>query len=285
MDSATERPKAILFLILAAVLWSTGGVMIKALSWQPIAILAGRSIFSSILFLVYLRRFPIHWTRWKILAAVAHILTAFLFVSATKLTTSANAIFLQYTAPVYIVLLGIWFLKERPSWLDWGSMFIIFLGMILFFGDKLSLNGRYGNILAMLSGLTMAVMNVSLRAQKDGVPAESILLAHLFTAFVGFPYVLKEAWTVNNWLIILYLGIFQIGFSFVFFTSAIKHVPAIEATLISTLEPVLNPVWVFLFIGEEPGRFALIGGLIVLAGVALNAVGSARAAPAPAESD
>ena len=283
MDYAPERRRSILFLILAATLWSTGGLMIKAISWGPVAILGGRSIFSSIMFLIYLRRFPIHWTRWKIIAAIAHILTAFLFVTATKLTTAANAIFLQYTAPVYIILLGAWFLRERPSRNDWGSMVIIFAGMALFFGDRLSLNGLEGNILAVLSGFSMAVMNVSLRAQKDGSPAESILMAHLFTAIIGFPAVLRESWTVTNWLIVLYLGIFQIGLSFIFFTSAIKHVPAIEATLISTLEPVLNPVWVFLFLGETPGRFALIGGLIVLAGVALNAVGSARAAPQPAE--
>jgi len=122
-------------------------------------------------------------------------------------------------------------------------------------------------------------MTVALRAQKDGSPAESILIAHFFMAIVGFPFVLKESWTVTNWLIILYLGVFQIGLSFVFFSAAIKHIPALEATLISTLEPVLNPIWVFLFIGEQPGLFALIGGLIVLCGVALNAVSSARAAP------
>ena len=142
--------------------------------------------------------------------------------------------------------------------------------------------GRYAAAMLLFSGVTMAVMNVSLRAQKDGTPVESILLAHLFTAIVGFPFVLKETWTLNSWLIIVYLGIFQIGLSFVFFTSAIKHVPAIEATLISTLEPILNPVWVFLFIGEQPGRFALLGGFIVLAGVAMNAIGGARAAQ-PAE--
>ncbi len=279
MDSAPERRRAILFLILTATLWSTGGLLIKAISWGPVAILGGRSIFSSILFLIYLRRFPIRWTRWKIAAAIAHVFTAFLFVTATKLTTAANAIFLQYTAPVYIILLGAWFLKERPSRTDWLSMVIIFAGMALFFGDKLSTDGLEGNILAILSGVSMAVMNVALRAQKDGTPAESILLAHLFTAIVGFPYVLKESWTISNWLIILFLGVFQIGLSFVFFTAAIKHVPAIEATLISTLEPILNPVWVFLFLGEEPGRFAIFGGLIVLAGVAWNAIASARAAP------
>lgn len=283
MDSVPERRRAILFLMLAATLWSTGGLLIKAIDWSPVSILAGRSIFSSIVFLLYLRRFPTHWTRWKITAAVAHLFTAFLFVTATKLTTAANAIFLQYTAPVYIILLGLWFLKERPSRTDWGSMAIIFAGMLLFFGDKLSFNGLEGNVLAVLSGLSMAVMNVSLRAQKDGTPADSILVAHLFMAIVGFPSVLRESWTLTNWLIILALGVFQIGISFLFFTAAIKHVPAIEATLISTLEPVLNPVWVFLFLGEQPGRFALVGGVIVLAGVALNAIGSARAAPQPAE--
>ncbi len=256
--------------------------MIKAISWQPLAILGGRSLFSSIVLLLYVRRIPLKWTRWKILAAVSHILTASLFIMATKLTTAANAIFLQYTAPVYIVLLAAWFLHERPTGMDWVSMVVIFAGMLLFFGDKLSLNGLYGNLLAVLSGITLALLTVSMRAQKSGMPAESILLANLFTAVAGFPFVLKEAWTVTNWLIILYLGIFQIGLSFLFFSVAIKHIPALDATLISTLEPVLNPLWVFLFIGEKPGLFALAGGVIVLGGVALNAITSARAAPEPA---
>jgi drug/metabolite transporter (DMT)-like permease len=283
MDTSSERRKAILFVILAAILWSTGGLMIKIISWGPLAIMGGRSIFSSILLLLYVRRIPTKWTRWKILASVSHVLTASLFVTATKMTTAANAIFLQYTAPVYIVLLAAWFLHERPTRTDWISMVIIFSGMLLFFGDKLSLDGLYGNLLAVLSGITMALMAVSMRAQKGGNPAESILLAHLFTAVVGFPFVLKEAWTVTNWLIILYLGVFQIGLSFLFFSMAIKHIPALEATLISTLEPVLNPVWVFLFVGEQPGLFALVGGVIVLGGVALNAISSARApAPEPA---
>lgn len=282
MDSPAERPRAILFLVLAAALWSTGGLLIKSISWQPLAILVGRNIFSSAVLLLYLRRFPTRWTSWQIGAAVAHILTAFLFISATKLTTAANAIFLQYTAPIYIVLLAFWLLRERPASTDWSSMVIIFAGMLLFFGDKLSLSGLYGNLLAVLSGLTMAVMTVSLRAQKRGAPAESILLAQVFTVVFGFPLLLRESWTISNWLIIVYLGVFQIGLAFILFSSAIKHVPAIEATLISTLEPILNPLWVFLFLGESPGKFALIGGLIVLAGVAMSALGGARTATAPA---
>jgi drug/metabolite transporter (DMT)-like permease len=276
MRSPLDHRKSIIFIVIAAVLWSTSGVMIKIISWQPIAILAGRSIFSSVVFLVYLRRVPTKWTRWKLLASAAYILTQFLYIWSIKLTTAANAIFLQYTAPVYVILLALWFLHEKPTRVDWSSMLIIFVGMVLFFGDKLSANGFYGNILAAISGVTSALMTVSLRAQKDGVPAESILAANLFTAIIGVPFILNESWTATNWLILAYLGTFQMGLSFLLFTNAIKHVPALEANLISTLEPVLNPVWVFLFIGETPGSFALIGGIIVLAGVALNAINGAR---------
>jgi drug/metabolite transporter (DMT)-like permease len=278
MDPVSERRKALIFLGLAAILWSTSGVLVKIIDWQPMAILTGRSLFASLVFFVYLRRIPTQWTRWKVLAAVASILTQFLFVTSTKLTTAANAIFLQYTAPIYVVLLAFWFLREKPSRTDWVSMFVIFAGLMLFFGDKLSTNGFYGNVLAILSGVTSAVMVVSFRAQKDGAPAESALIASLAMAVFGFPSIFKETWTATNWLIIAYLGLFQIGLAFVFFTKGIKHIPALEANLVGTLEPVLNPVWVFLFLGERMGTYALLGGLVVLGGVALSAVGSARAA-------
>ena len=277
MDSLSERRKAILYLALAAILWSTSGLFVKILDWQPISILAGRSIFASIVFLIYLRRIPTRFSMWQLLAAGMFILTQFLFVTSTKMTTAANAIFLQYTAPIYVVLLAFWFLREKPSRTDWLSMLIIFLGLTLFFGDKLSTDGFYGNLLAILSGVTSAVMMVSFRAQKNGNPAESNLIAFLLTATLGFPFVLKETWTLTNWSILAFLGVFQIGLAFIFFTQGIKHIPALEANLIGTLEPVLNPIWVFLFYGESMGAFALIGGLVVLSGVILSAVGSAKA--------
>jgi len=278
MDSLSERRKAILYLALAAILWSSSGLFVKILDWQPISILAGRSLFASVVFLIYLRRIPTRFSMWQVLAAAMFILTQFLFVTSTKLTTAANSIFLQYTAPIYVVLLGYWFLREKPSRTDWLSMLIIFIGLTLFFGDKLSTDGLYGNLLAILSGVTSAVMMVSFRAQKNGNPAESNLIAFLFTATLGFPFVLKETWTVTNWSILAFLGIFQIGFAFIFFTQGIKHIPALEANLIGTLEPILNPIWVFLFYGESMGAFALIGGLVVLGGVILSAVGSTKAA-------
>lgn len=278
MDPLSERRKAIFYLVITAVLWSTSGLFVKILDWQPLAILAGRSLFAAVVFLMYLKRLPTRFGLWQLLAALMFILTQFLFITSTKMTTAANSIFLQYTGPIYVVLLAYWLLGEKPSRTDYISMFVIFLGLTLFFADRLSPEGFYGNLLAILSGMTGAVMMVSFRAQKNGNPAESNLIAFLVTATCGFPFILKETWTASSWLILAFLGIFQIGFAFIFFTKGIKHIPALEANLIGTLEPVLNPIWVFLFYGESMGRFALVGGLVVLGGVVMSAVGSAKAA-------
>ncbi|HZJ25005.1 MAG TPA: EamA family transporter [Anaerolineales bacterium] len=277
MTPLTERGKAILFLALAAMLWSTAGVFVKALDWQPVSILGGRGLFTGIVFLLYLRRLPTKWSWWMVLAAGASIATQFLFITSTKLTTAANSIFLQYTAPIYVVLLAYWLLREKPSRTDWAAMGIILLGLLLFFGDQLSTEGFYGNILAVISGVTAAVMMVAFRAQKDSSPEDSVLLASLVIAIFGFPSILKESWTVTDWLSIAYLGIIQIGLAFILFTRGIKHIPALEANLIGTLEPILSPVWVFLFLGERMGAFALLGGLVVLVGVVINAVASTQA--------
>jgi drug/metabolite transporter (DMT)-like permease len=277
MTSLTERRKATVFLILAATLWSTAGVFVKALDWHPVSILAGRGLFTSIVFLLYLRRLPKNITRWTLLAAGASIATQVLFVISTKMTTAANSIFLQYTAPIYVVLLAYWFLHERPSRTDWISMGIIFLGLLLFFGDQLSPDGFYRNILAVISGMTAAVMMVAFRAQKDSSPEDSVLIASLVIGIFGFPSILKESQMITNWLSVAYLGVIQIGLAFILFTKGIKHIPALEANLIGTLEPILSPVWVFLFVGERMGKFALLGGLVVLIGVIVSAVASAQA--------
>jgi drug/metabolite transporter (DMT)-like permease len=277
MIASLDRRKAILFLLIAAVLWSTSGIFLKILNWQPIAVLAGRSLFSSLVFLVYLRRIPLRFTRWQWVAALSSVLTQFLYITAIQMTTAANAIFLQYTAPVYILLLGYWFLREKPSRADWVAMLVIFAGLGLFFGDSLSPGGFAGNLLAIISGMTMALMTVAMRAQKDGTPAESFLLANLLGVLLGGYYVFQQPWTVSNWAVVGYLGIFQIGLAFLFYSIAIKVIPALETTLIGTLEPILNPVWVFLFVGERPGPMALLGALIVLVGVTISSIASARA--------
>ena len=271
-----DRRKAVILLLITVLLWSTSGLFVKILNWHPLAVSGVRSAIAALVIWAYIRRPNFVWSLPLIGGALAYLGAQSLFVAATTLTSAANAIFLQYTAPIYVVLLAYWLLREKPSRTDWISMGIIFLGLLLFFGDQLSPDGFYGNILAVLSGLTSAVMMVSFRAQKNSTPEDSVLIASLVIAVFGFPSVLKESWTISNWSVVAYLGIFQIGVAFIFFTKGIKHIQALEANLIGTLEPILNPVWVFLFLGEQMGKSALLGGLVVLVGVIVSAVGSAR---------
>ena len=278
MNPSGTRRQAILFLVLTAILWSSSGLLVKIISWQPLSILSGRSILSSVVFWIFLK-YPtrFNWTRLQVIGAVAYVGTQIFFIMATKLTTAANAIFLQYTLPIYIVFFGYWFLNERPQRADWISLIVIFAGLFLFFGDDLNFDGFTGNILAIVSGMAMALLMLCMRKQKDGTPANTILLGNILGAVIGLPFLFQESYSLPNLGIIAYLGIFQIGLSFVLYSIAIKQVQALEATLILTLEPILNPLWVFLVIGETPGKLALIGGMFVIGAVTARAVVSARA--------
>ena len=278
MPASGTRRQAILFLVLTAILWSSSGLLVKIISWQPLSILSGRSILSTAVFWIFLKcptRF--RWTRLQVVGAFGYVGAQLFFIMATKLTTAANAIFLQYTLPIYIVLFGYWFLNERPQRADWISLAVIFTGLFLFFGDDLNFNGFSGNILAIVSGMAMAVLILCMRKQKDGTPANTIFLGNIIGVVIGLPFLLQESFSPSSLGIIAYLGIFQIGLSFVLYSIAIKQVQALESSLILTLEPILNPLWVFLVIGETPGKLALIGGMLVIGAVTARAVVSARA--------
>lgn len=268
-------------MLLTAVLWSSSGLLVKVSAWPPLAILSGRSLVAALVFLLYLRRVEFHLTRWQVIGALGYVGMQLFFIMATKLTTAANAIFLQYTAPVFVALFGWLLLNERPRRADWLAMTVIFVGMVLFFGDRLSFDGMLGNVLAIISGVAMAATTVAMRAQRRGTPANTILLGNMLGFVIGLPVLLQQTFTPQDVGIILYLGVFQIGISFVLYSVAIKHVAALEAVLILTLEPILNPLWVFLVLGETPGRYALLGGLLVLGAVVVRAVNGSRATAAP----
>ncbi|MEI6290513.1 MAG: EamA family transporter [Chloroflexota bacterium] len=270
------RQKAMLYLMLTAALWSTSGLWIKVISWSPLAILGGRSFVAFFVFLIYLRNSKIKFSWLQLLGSVCYVLTQLTFVWATKLTTAANAIFLQYASPIYVVILGYIFLKEKPQKADWAAMVVIFSGLFLFFGEKLSFDGFYGNILAIISGMTFAVVMLVMRYQRENNPAQIILIGNAIGFFLGLPFIFKETINFPNAAIILYLGIFQIGLSFVFYSKAIKYVKALESNLILTLEPILNPLWVFLVIGEKPAKLALAGSFLVISAIIFRAYISSR---------
>jgi drug/metabolite transporter (DMT)-like permease len=261
----TERGKAFAGLVGCALLWSVGGVLIKWVNWHPLAIAGMRSAIAAALFWVVLRPRKFAWSWPMVGGAMAYAATILLYVPAVKLTTAANAILLQYTAPIYVALFGIWFLKEKPSKLDWISIVVTLGGMMLFFREGLASRSFLGDLLAALSGITIAWMTLFLRKQKDARPLESLLLGNVLTALCGLPFMfVGPAPDIKGWAGLLFLGVFQLGLAYLLFGTAVRHVTALEAILVSTLEPILNPVWVVLLIGEVPSPWALAGGALVL---------------------
>jgi drug/metabolite transporter (DMT)-like permease len=206
------------------------------------------------------------------------------FVAANKLTTAANAILLQYTAPLYAAAFGWILLRERAALLDWVTIAVVLGGMALFFMDKLTLGGMRGNVLAIVSGVFFAGAMVSFRAQKDGSSLESILLGHAITFAVSLPFLWKGSPGPAGWAGLLFLGVFQIGISSILLAYGMKHVAALQSLLIAVIEPIFNPVWVFLAVGELPGPRALAGGLVILAAVTARSALSLRSAVRPAAS-
>lgn len=239
-------------------------MLIKSVHWNSLAIAGARSWIAAATVLLLVPRVRWSFTPVKWATAICYTGTVALFVSANKLTTAANAIFLQYTAPIYIAILGAWLLKERPARLDWLLILITQGGIALFFLDELRPGHLLGNVFALASGLSFAALTLLLRLQKDGSPFESVLLGNILTGLLGLPFMFDAcpSWGSVGGLVLL--GVVQLGLPYVLFASAIRQVRALEASLISTLEPVLNPLWAFLFLQESPGRWALWGGTIVI---------------------
>jgi drug/metabolite transporter (DMT)-like permease len=266
----SERRKAALALVAAALLWSTGGVLIKWVPWNGMAISGTRSLITAVLFWIVLRKPRFTWSVAQIGGAVTYAITVTLYISAVKMTTAANAILLQYTAPIWIALFGAWFLQERATWVDGITIAICLAGMALFFRDDLAAGAQgvafWGNVLAALSGVSIAWMMLFLRKQKAGSPLESLLLGNVLAAAIGLPAAFGGGplpdW--RGWLVLLVLGIFQLGLAYILYTYAIRRTTALEAVLISMLEPVLNPIWVALVLGERLAGWPLVGGLLVL---------------------
>jgi drug/metabolite transporter (DMT)-like permease len=281
LEPPQPRGSAILAVAACAILWSTGGLFVKLIAWNPLAIAGVRSLIGGLVILVFLRRPHFTWSLAQIAGAVCYAGCMILFVTANKLTTAANAILLQYTAPVYAAVLGWIFLKEKAHARDWVTMAVVIGGMVLFFMDSLTLGGMQGNLLAILSGVLFAGAMVALRAQKDGSSLESILLSHGITLVVSIPFLWQGAPTLAGWGGLAFLGIFQIGLSSLLLTYGVKHVTAVQTLLTAVLEPLFNPVWVFLVLGERPGPRALLGGAIILVAVTARSLVSLRSAMRP----
>lgn len=259
-----SRKKALIYLVITSVLWSIGGLFIKLVDWNPMAIAGARSGIGAIVMMVYLRQ-PIKFSgKFKLLGACSYSTLLILFVTANKLTTSANAILLQFTAPIWVALFSGWFLKEKIKVSDWITIIIVMFGMTLFFIGDLGSGNTIGNFIALLSGIAMAGMVIFLKLQNEGSPVEMTLIGNILVFVIGLPFFFKSVPSPNSIWGLLILGVFQLGISYILYTTAIKYVSAVEAILIPIIEPLLNPIWVFMFTGEAPGSYAFLGGSIVI---------------------
>jgi drug/metabolite transporter, DME family len=263
---AAQRRSGPWLILAAAALWSTAGAAIKLCSLNAWQISFGRSLVAAGVLWLFLPGARARPTRSTWAVAAAYAVTVVLFTVANKLTTSANAIFLQDTAPLYVLLLSPLLLRERPTRGELLSVPLFLLGLLLFFKDQLTPGQVSGNFIALLSGVAFALCILGLR-RLGGNNAPAVLLGNLLAAAASLPgSVGGPPLTGRDLAIVLFLGIFQLGLSYALFSRGLRHTPATEASLLALLEPVLNPVWAFLLAGERPGPWALAGGSLVLLG-------------------
>lgn len=267
-----------LFVVLAVILWSSGGLLIKITGVSGFEVNLGRCFFAAITIALLTRFRALKADRFTLLASVFYVGALSFFAVANKYTTAANAIFLQYTAPVYILVLAPFVLRERFRVSDLITVVVCLGGMTLFFVDSAPATDLtpqsqlIGNILGLCSGVSLGGYILLLRHPKalNQNPAASVFYGNLFAIAAMIPFVAAapSTWTGKDFLAVFLLGVFQIGLAYYLFTYGVAHgVRSLDASIIGFIEPLLNPVWVFLFVGERPSAWAIVGGVIIIAGV------------------
>lgn len=261
-----HHSKAIVATILAAIFWSIGGVFIKILPQDSFTILFYRSFYAAITFIIIFRQKLFKFNRKSWISAAFYAPLLISFVAATKLTTAANAIFLQYLAPAIILILEPYILRTKLTRLNIMTVIISMLGMCLFFIDQFTKPDSWIGIgLAVLSGFILAGLFISQKMNEPEYHPGAIFLGNILVCVITLPWFIKNPYPSlleNNYLMIL--GVVQIGLGYAFFVYGQKYLTAVESSLIAMLEPILNPIWVYLGYGEKPGFFALLGGAIIL---------------------
>lgn len=267
----TQQQKGTLFVVIASLFYSLGGICMKGIPWSGLAINGGRTAIALVVMGLYFRKkgHRLHLSPWILLGAVAVSGTNLLFSIANKMTTAANAIVLQYTAPIFVILISALCLRKRPGGLDLAACAVVFGGVVCFFVDSLSAGNLSGDMLALISGVTYAVIFM-LNDLPDGDPLSSTFFGHVISAIIGLPFLFRETdFGITPMVSLLVLGVFQVGLAFIFLGEGLKVTPSVTASLVSGLEPVLNPVLVALFYPgvDKIGTASILGAVVVIGGV------------------
>ncbi len=276
INSIPLHKKGLIYISIAALFWSTGGLFIRVLTLDALQITFYRSaIAAATIAVISVSRsisLKFEFDRISVLCSLSFSLILILFVSAVKLTTVANAIFLQFTAPIYLLILEPVFLKTGFNKKNLYAVIVCICGMVLFFFGKLELSNITGNLLAIGSGVSFAFFVLFLKWKKQLHKSENtlvyIVVGNIFVCIFCFPAVAGNlAINFTQLLILLYMGIFQIGISYIIFNEGVKYVSATESLIIAMLETILSPIWVFLGVGEIPTVYSIIGAAIIMAAI------------------
>jgi len=279
-DEQKHSGLPVILVIAAVLLWSTGGLFIKLTTLDAFSVNLGRSLFAAMVVALFTYKKGLKLDLFTLFTSSLYAITLTLFVYATKNTTAANAIFLQYTAPVYILLLAPFILKEPFRIRDVVTVVFCFVGMSLFFLEDQSSatapNVFAGNIAGLLSGVAFGLYFIFLRHPRtlQRNPAVSVFYGNLIIVFVMIPLIAPSmpiSLGAADLAALAFLGIFQIGIAYILFTKGVAAgVRSLDASIIGFIEPLLNPIWVFLFVGERPSFWAVAGGIVIIAAVAVH---------------
>ncbi|HXA18583.1 MAG TPA: DMT family transporter [Thermoanaerobaculia bacterium] len=282
-----QRRKGILLIVGAALLWGTGGIGIKAVADSALKVTFYRSLFAVIALMLFLGRGVWRRRQWKSTAAFAIAILSYgacltTFVVATKWTTAANAIFLQYAGVVWVLLLSPIVVREPMLARDVIAIVVAMSGMALFFVGRFEARGMAGNAMALVSSVFFASLILVLRREQRAAQA-AVTWGNVVCALAVLPFVAHDlALTPRSFAVLAFLGVFQIAIAYVLFVRGLAYVTATQASLTGMLEPVSNPIWVFLFLGEKPSLYAIAGALVVLSAIAWHTMSGEPALDMPA---
>jgi drug/metabolite transporter (DMT)-like permease len=272
--------KGALLLLMTAALWSLGGLWVKFIDWNPLAIAGARSLIAFVVIAAVIPKALSQLTWGAVPGAIAYAAVMLLFVLATKLTTAANAVFLHYTAPIHIALIGPWLLGERARWRDWVLIAMALGGVALFFCDELDLKNHWGLLAGLGSGFCSAWLIMLMRRARTASPEAVTQLGNLLALAAASPWLFPVQKLEQNGLWLLMLGGVSLGVPYLLYSRAIREVKALDATLITMIEPILNPIWVMAAAHEYPSGWSLVGGILVLSTSLARSVLSSREASA-----
>jgi drug/metabolite transporter, DME family len=273
--------------IIAVILWSSGGLFIKMTSVSGYETNFGRCLVAALAIALLTKFQALKADKFTIFASIFYVGALSFFAIANKMTTAANAIFLQYTAPIYILIFAPFVLKEKFRLSDLVTVAVCLAGMVLFFVDTapnsdLSPETQFiGNILGLLAGVCLGGYMLLLRHPKayQQNPASSVFYGNIFACLVMLPFFVTNpsTWNGTDYFSVIFLGVFQIGLAYYLFTYGVSHgVRSLDASIIGFIEPLLNPVWVFLIIGERPSTWAIVGGIIIIAAIIFHTIKNSR---------